>query len=102
MIDCYAVLQLKPGCADADIRRQYRRLAKQYHPDRNHADVAGATARLQELNAAYEVLSDPQKRRLYDEQLAPAMDRGSVHAKGPTVSASYQADPEWTATLRRS
>ena len=62
--DYYDVLGV-PRDADPDaIKRAYRRLAKQYHPDANKAP--DAEARFKEINEAYEVLSDPQKRATYD------------------------------------
>lgn len=64
--DPYAVLGV-PRDADAKaIKRAYRKLAQQYHPDRN-PDDADAEQRFKEVNAAHEVLGDPEKRAMYDE-----------------------------------
>jgi DnaJ-class molecular chaperone len=63
--DYYQVLGVPRNASEKDIRRAYRRLARQHHPDVNPGDKA-AEARFKEINAAYEVLSDPQKRRKYD------------------------------------
>lgn len=65
----YATLGLDRGCTDAQIRAAYRIFAKQHHPDLNHSSHE-AVARTQALNAAYEVLSDPQRREIYDDELA--------------------------------
>jgi DnaJ-class molecular chaperone len=54
----------------AQVRAAYRALVKQHHPDR-HAQSSEAIARSQQLNAAYEVLSDPARRRFYDQELDP-------------------------------
>jgi DnaJ-class molecular chaperone len=62
----YATLGLDQDCSFEQIRAAYRALAKQVHPDMNHGQ-AGALARTQALNAAYEVLSDVEHRRAYDE-----------------------------------
>src|SRR5262245_59950177 len=62
--DYYAVLGLDRSASPEDIKRGFRRLAMQYHPDRNQE--AGAEARFKEINQAYEVLSDPEKRAAYD------------------------------------
>ena len=65
-IDYYKVLGLDRTATQADIRKAYRRLAKQYHPDINK-DNPQAQERFQEINEANEVLSDPEKRKRYDE-----------------------------------
>src|SRR6266545_1309551 len=62
--DLYEVLGVDRDATEEDIRRAYRRLAREHHPDVN-ADPA-AEARFKQVAAAYEVLSDPQKRRQYD------------------------------------
>lgn len=64
--DYYATLGLTKGASEAEIKRAYRKLARQYHPDLNPGDKA-AEARFKELNEANEVLGDPDKRRKYDE-----------------------------------
>lgn len=69
MPDHYATLGLDRRCADAQIRAAYRLLAKQHHPDVNGGS-ARAAARTRELNEAYEVLGDPERRKDYDEQFA--------------------------------
>jgi molecular chaperone DnaJ len=64
--DYYEVLAVDRNAADTDIKKAYRKLAKQYHPDVNPGDKA-AEAKFKEINEAYEVLSDPQKRAQYDQ-----------------------------------
>ncbi len=72
--DLYGVLGVPEG-ADADaIKKAYRELAKRYHPDANPGD-AKAEERFKELGQAYEILSDPEKRRRYDAMRhAPARE----------------------------
>ena len=62
--DYYEVLGVNRDASEDDVRRAFRRLARQYHPDVNRDE--GASARFKEINEAYEVLSDPQKRSAYD------------------------------------
>jgi len=67
----YAALGLDRGCSTAQIREAYRVFAKQLHPDRN-CNSRESVERTQALNAAYEILSDPEKREEYDRGLANA------------------------------
>lgn len=62
--DYYGLLGVGKGASDADIKRAYRKLARELHPDVN--PDAAAQAKFQEISAAYEVLSDPEKRRIVD------------------------------------
>jgi len=62
--DYYEVLGVGRNASDEEIRKAFRRLAFQHHPDRNRDD--GATDKFKEINEAYEVLSDPSKRANYD------------------------------------
>lgn len=62
--DYYEVLGVPKGANQEDIKRAFRKLAMQYHPDRNKD--TGAEARFKEIGEAYEVLSDPEKRQAYD------------------------------------
>jgi curved DNA-binding protein len=64
--DYYQTLGIARGATDKDIKNAYRKLAKQYHPDRNPGDKQ-AEERFKEINEAYQVLSDPQKRARYDQ-----------------------------------
>jgi molecular chaperone DnaJ len=64
--DYYAVLGLQKGASDKDIQREYRKLAKKYHPDANAGDTA-AEERFKEISAANDVLGDPEKRKEYDD-----------------------------------
>jgi DnaJ-class molecular chaperone len=63
--DYYRVLGVERGAPGASIKEAYRRLAFEYHPDRNRGDAA-AVERMKEINEAYAVLSDPGKRQRYD------------------------------------
>lgn len=64
-VDYYGVLGLKQGCSADEIKRAYRKLALVHHPDKNRGDPA-AEARFKSMTEAYRVLSNPEKRSLYD------------------------------------
>lgn len=63
--DYYEILGLQKSASEDDIKKAYRKLAKKYHPDVNRDE--DAEARFKEISEANEVLSDPEKRRLYDQ-----------------------------------
>src|ERR1700742_2596338 len=65
-IDYYKVLGVDKTASDKDIKNAYRKLARKHHPDLNPNDPE-ANKRFQELNEANEVLSDPEKRKKYDQ-----------------------------------
>ena len=64
--DYYQILGVKRDATEKDVKKAYRRLARKYHPDLNPGDKS-AEEKFKEINAAYEVLSDTEKRKKYDQ-----------------------------------
>ena len=64
----YTVMGVKKDATDAEIKKAFKKLAIKYHPDKNPDDPEGAKTKFQEVANAYETLSDPEKRRIYDMQ----------------------------------
>ena len=72
--DCYEVLGVERSAGPDDIKKSYRMLAVKHHPDKNPGDKS-AEEKFKELGEAYDILSDPQKRALYDQHGHAAFDR---------------------------
>lgn len=64
--DYYKILEISPESSYSQIKSSYRKLAKQYHPDRNRSSTANDV--IVKINTAYEILSDAEKRKKYDEE----------------------------------
>ena len=101
--DHYGVLELKPGSPMEDVKSQYRRLAKRYHPDL-HGDDAGFQEKFRRVNAAYIFLSDAARKASYDAVLQAARKAGvpPLRSAPPTTSrpaptaTGYHARPTTT------
>lgn len=79
--DYYEVLGVSKTADEAEIKKAYRKLAKQYHPDVN-PDNADAEARFKEVNEAYEILSDREKRAMFDRGGHAAFEQGGFGGGG--------------------
>ncbi|CAM8998226.1 unnamed protein product [Rhodiola kirilowii] len=66
-VDYYKILQVEKNATDDDLKKAYRKLAMKWHPDKNPNNKKAAEAKFKEISEAYDVLSDPQKRAVYDQ-----------------------------------
>jgi len=82
--DYYQVLGIAKNASEKEIKQAFRRLARKHHPDVNPGD-RGAESKFKEINEAHEVLSDPEKRRKYD-QLGANWKQYEQYARGPSPS----------------
>lgn len=80
--DYYEILGLNKTATADEIKKAYRKLALEFHPDRNKS--AGATEKFKEASNAYEVLSNPQKRQAYDQYGHAAFDQGTPQPQQET------------------
>lgn len=66
-VDYYKILQVDKSAKDEDLKKAYRKLAMKWHPDKNPNNKKEAEAKFKQISEAYEVLSDPEKRAIYDQ-----------------------------------
>jgi hypothetical protein len=91
--DHYAVLDLPHTATHDEIKRRYRRLMREVHPDANVHDP-DATQKAARINRAFETLGDPARRRTYDEQRTPAPPRRAGRARD-RVYAHWAEQDDW-------
>jgi molecular chaperone DnaJ len=87
----YEILDIDPAASQAEIKQAYRRLAKRFHPDSNR-EIANHD-RITRINAAYEVLGDPQRRQSYDRELS---------FSGRVTGAEAYSTPSWQSRQQRA
>jgi len=80
--DYYGILGITRNASDAEIKKAYRKLAMRYHPDHNHGKEKWANEKFKEINEAYGVLGDPQKRKQYGQF-------GTIGEIGDVFSSSF-------------
>src|SRR5450432_1947125 len=93
--DYYEILGVKKSASSEDIRKAFRKLARKYHPDVNPGDKA-AEEKFKTLSEANDVLSDPKKRKVYDQlgfysdNIDPAAAEAYSHGGGQPGSGGFQ------------
>merc|ERR1719193_2971939 len=77
----YSVLGISPSASEKEVKKAFRKLATKYHPDKNKDD--GAQEKFQEIGAAYEILSDPEKRKQCDQFGDESFQQGGGGSDSP-------------------
>lgn len=91
--DLYKVLGVKSDASEDEIRAAFKNLAAKHHPDRNPNDPKAAQ-RFKRLNAAYQVLSDPTQRSVYDQLTEPTQDLDDKSSSSAPAKGKAKPEPE--------
>ncbi|WOK92725.1 hypothetical protein Cni_G01416 [Canna indica] len=98
-VDYYNILKVNRNATDEDLKKSYRRLAMRWHPDKNPSNKNEAEAKFKQISEAYEVLSDPNKRAIYDQygeeglKGMPPPGSQSAASNGPSGPANFRFNP---------
>ncbi|XP_048319976.2 uncharacterized protein LOC107405428 [Ziziphus jujuba] len=96
-VDYYKILQVDRNAKDDDLKKAYRKLAMKWHPDKNPRNKKEAEAKFKQISEAYDVLSDPQKRAVYDQYGEEGL-KGQVPPPG---AGGFSGGPEGGPTMFR-
>ena len=91
--DYYAILGIGKNTSEVEIKQAYRKQALRWHPDRNKDNVAEAEKKFKEINEAYEILSNSEKRQAYDQFGHAAFKQGGFGAGQGPVGQTYRQGP---------
>ncbi|KAJ7956329.1 DnaJ subfamily B member like [Quillaja saponaria] len=102
-MDYYNILKVNRNASDDDLKRAYKRLAMIWHPDKNPVNKREAEAKFKQISEAYDVLSDPQKRQIYDLYGEEALKSGQFPPppKSSSSSSSSRTHQQFHHTQRQ-
>ncbi|MGL4594898.1 MAG: DnaJ domain-containing protein, partial [Thermoguttaceae bacterium] len=81
--DYYKILEVPKNASQDAIQKSYRKLARKHHPDMNQDDQKGATEKFQKVQEAFDILGNPEKRKVYDQYGVSPDQMGSGGGQGP-------------------
>ncbi|MCE3051876.1 hypothetical protein HAX54_051095 [Datura stramonium] len=101
-VDYYKVLGVDKNATDDDLKKAYRKLAMKWHPDKNPQNKKEAEAKFKQISEAYDVLSDSQKKAVYDQYGEEGLKGGvpPPGAGGPGTGSTYFSPGEGPAAFR--
>ncbi|MDR2345175.1 MAG: DnaJ domain-containing protein [Planctomycetaceae bacterium] len=82
-LDYYKILEVSKDASQNEIQSSYRKLARKYHPDMNREDPKGSKIKFQKIQEAYDVIGNPEKRRIYDQFGVSPDQMGAGGGQGP-------------------
>ncbi|KAK6922081.1 DnaJ domain [Dillenia turbinata] len=86
----YDLLKVPKNASEEELKKSYKRLAMEYHPDKNlNSNKSEAEAKFKQISEAYDVLSDPRKRQIYDQYGEEALKNGELLSQSQTRSNRY-------------
>jgi curved DNA-binding protein CbpA len=95
-IDCYRILEISPYSTSEEIKKQYKKLVKKYHPDKTSGDTV-LEDKLKLVTAAYQILSNPDKRKAYDQ-----MREAQQASQQPRPADIVHVTPGWMVKVQES
>ncbi|KAF2619182.1 hypothetical protein F2Q68_00040476, partial [Brassica cretica] len=98
-VDYYKALQVDRSANDDDLKKAYRKLVMKWHPDKNPTNKKDAEARFKQISEAYDVLSDPQKRAVYDQYGEEGL-KGNVPPPNAAGGASFFSSGDGPSPFR--
>ncbi|CAF2069345.1 hypothetical protein HID58_040928 [Brassica napus] len=98
-VDYYKVLQVDRSASDDDLKKAYRKLAMKWHPDKNPTNKKEAEAKFKQISEAYDVLSDPQKRAVFDQYGEEGL-KGNVPPPNAAGGSSYFSSGDGPSSFR--
>ncbi|XP_015073731.1 dnaJ homolog subfamily B member 1-like [Solanum pennellii] len=89
-VDYYKTLKVSRNASEEDLKKSYKRLAMKWHPDKNSENKQEAEAKFKQISEAYDVLSDPQKRQIYDIYGDEALKSGQFDPSSPSDRRGFK------------
>lgn len=99
-MDYYNILKVNRNASDEDLKKAYKRLAMIWHPDKNPINKSEAEAKFKRISEAYDVLSDPQKRQIYDLYGEETLKSGQVPPPPQSSSSSFSSPSSSSSSSR--